>query len=52
MLLNFKTFGDRVFGPASFIVPIAVACSTFGAANGSAFTGGRFFILILEVTYV
>jgi len=35
------TFGDRVFGPASFIVPIAVACSTFGAANGSAFTGGR-----------
>nr|XP_002119371.1 b(0,+)-type amino acid transporter 1-like [Ciona intestinalis] len=35
------TFGDRVFGPASFIVPVAVACSTFGAANGSAFTAGR-----------
>jgi len=35
------TFGDRVFRAASFIVPIAVACSTFGAANGSAFTGGR-----------
>uniref|UniRef100_H2Z9J4 b(0,+)-type amino acid transporter 1 n=1 Tax=Ciona savignyi TaxID=51511 RepID=H2Z9J4_CIOSA len=35
------TFGDRVFGPASFLVPVAVACSTFGAANGSAFTAGR-----------
>uniref|UniRef100_H2ZQ50 b(0,+)-type amino acid transporter 1 n=1 Tax=Ciona savignyi TaxID=51511 RepID=H2ZQ50_CIOSA len=35
------TFGDRVFGPASFIVPVAVACSTFGAANGSAFTASR-----------
>jgi len=35
------TFGDRVFGAASFVVPIAVACSTFGAANGSAFTAGR-----------
>ncbi|CAK8682350.1 unnamed protein product [Clavelina lepadiformis] len=35
------TFGDRVFGPASFIVPVAVACSTFGAANGSAFTAAR-----------
>jgi len=35
------TFGDRVFGSWSFLVPIAVACSTFGAANGSAFTAGR-----------
>ncbi|XP_076810397.1 b(0,+)-type amino acid transporter 1-like [Clavelina lepadiformis] len=35
------TFGDRVFGAASFVVPVAVACSTFGAANGSAFTAGR-----------
>jgi len=35
------TFGDRVFGAASWIVPIGVACSTFGAANGSAFTAAR-----------
>jgi len=34
-------FGDKVFGPAAFLVPVAVACSTFGAANGSAFTGAR-----------
>ena len=35
------TFGDRVFKGASFIVPLGVACSTFGAANGSAFTAAR-----------
>jgi len=35
------TYGDRVFGAASFLVPLAVVCSTFGAANGSAFTAGR-----------
>ena len=35
------TFGDRVFKGFSFIVPLGVACSTFGAANGSAFTAAR-----------
>ena len=35
------TFGDRAFGSLSWIVPIGVACSTFGAANGSAFTAAR-----------
>ena len=35
------TFGDRVFGSFSWIVPIGVACSTFGAANGMAFTAAR-----------
>lgn len=35
------TFGDRVFGSFAWTVPLAVACSTFGAANGSAFTGAR-----------
>ena len=33
------TFGDRVFGSMSWIIPVGVVCSTFGAANGSAFTG-------------
>ncbi|CAG0917655.1 unnamed protein product [Notodromas monacha] len=32
------TFGERVLGKAAFIMPLAVAFSTFGAANGSAFT--------------
>ncbi|KAL3860836.1 hypothetical protein ACJMK2_010900 [Sinanodonta woodiana] len=35
------TWGDRVLGVAAFIIPISVAFSTFGAVNGSCFTGGR-----------
>uniref|UniRef100_A0A674MFV6 Solute carrier family 7 member 9 n=1 Tax=Takifugu rubripes TaxID=31033 RepID=A0A674MFV6_TAKRU len=35
------TFGDRVFYPLSWVVPLFVAFSTFGAANGSCFTAGR-----------
>ena len=36
-----QTFGERVYGVMAWIVPVLVACSTFGAANGVAFTGGR-----------
>jgi len=35
------TWGDRVLGGASIILPIAVLFSTFGAANGTIFGGGR-----------
>ncbi|GCB80778.1 hypothetical protein scyTo_0023096, partial [Scyliorhinus torazame] len=35
------TFGDRVLTPASWVVPLFVVFSTFGAANGSCFTAGR-----------
>ncbi|KAL0610261.1 b-type amino acid transporter 1 [Plecturocebus cupreus] len=35
------TFGDRVLYPASWVVPLFVAFSTIGAANGSCFTAGR-----------
>ncbi|XP_060767257.1 b(0,+)-type amino acid transporter 1 [Neoarius graeffei] len=35
------TFGDRVLYPLSWMVPLFVVFSTFGAANGSCFTGGR-----------
>ncbi|KAK0151581.1 b(0,+)-type amino acid transporter 1 [Merluccius polli] len=35
------TFGDRVFYPLSWIVPLFVVLSTFGSANGSCFTAGR-----------
>ncbi|XP_004636883.3 b(0,+)-type amino acid transporter 1 [Octodon degus] len=35
------TFGDRVLYPASWVVPLFVAFSTIGAANGTCFTGGR-----------
>ncbi|XP_059856426.1 B(0,+)-type amino acid transporter 1 isoform X1 [Delphinus delphis] len=35
------TFGDRVLYPASWVVPLFVAFSTLGAANGTCFTAGR-----------
>ncbi|PRD33316.1 UNVERIFIED_CONTAM: b(0,+)-type amino acid transporter 1 [Trichonephila clavipes] len=35
------TWGHRVLGVLSFVMPISVALSTFGAGNGSCFTGGR-----------
>uniref|UniRef100_H3AWG2 Solute carrier family 7 member 9 n=2 Tax=Latimeria chalumnae TaxID=7897 RepID=H3AWG2_LATCH len=35
------TFGERVLYAASWIMPVSVAFSTFGAANGSCFTAGR-----------
>ncbi|XP_040893201.1 b(0,+)-type amino acid transporter 1 [Toxotes jaculatrix] len=35
------TFGDRVFYPLSWVVPLFVVFSTFGSANGSCFTAGR-----------
>ncbi|KAK1163417.1 b(0,+)-type amino acid transporter 1 [Acipenser oxyrinchus oxyrinchus] len=35
------TFGDRVLYPVSWIVPLFVVFSTFGAANGTCFTAGR-----------
>ncbi|CAG7820389.1 unnamed protein product [Allacma fusca] len=34
-------YGDRLLGPASFIMPLSVAFSTFGAANGILFTSSR-----------
>ncbi|XP_038610636.1 B(0,+)-type amino acid transporter 1 [Tachyglossus aculeatus] len=35
------TFGDRVLYPVSWIVPLFVAFSTIGAANGTCFTTSR-----------
>ncbi|XP_034044228.1 b(0,+)-type amino acid transporter 1 [Thalassophryne amazonica] len=35
------TFGNEVFYPLSWIVPLFVVFSTLGAANGSCFTSGR-----------
>ncbi|XP_042560129.1 b(0,+)-type amino acid transporter 1-like [Clupea harengus] len=35
------TFADRVLYPVSWVVPLFVVFSTFGAANGSCFTAGR-----------
>ncbi|CAG7734463.1 unnamed protein product [Allacma fusca] len=35
------TFGQRVLGSYAWIIPLSVAISTFGAANGTVFAAGR-----------
>jgi len=40
--LIFQTFADQLYGVMAWIIPVLVACSTFGAANGTAFTSGRY----------
>lgn len=36
-------FANKMFGPFSFVMPIFVACSTVGSANGVIFTSSRLF---------
>ncbi|XP_049781978.1 b(0,+)-type amino acid transporter 1 isoform X1 [Schistocerca cancellata] len=34
-------FGNRILGPMAWLMPLAVAVSTFGSANGTLFAAGR-----------
>ena len=37
----FQTFAGRTYGVMAWIMPIFVACSTFGGVNGAIFTSAR-----------
>lgn len=37
-----QTLAYRLYGVMAWIIPVLVACSTFGTANGGCFSGGRY----------
>ncbi|TPP56157.1 putative cationic amino acid transporter [Fasciola gigantica] len=43
--MNLFTFASRVYGPVWWIMPIFVACSTFGGVNGTIMTTSRIFFV-------
>ena len=39
--ISLQTFGTRMLGMFAWLMPLSVAISTFGSANGTIFAAGR-----------
>nr|XP_047127783.1 b(0,+)-type amino acid transporter 1-like [Hydra vulgaris] len=46
------TFGNQVYGPAAFIIPVLVACSSFGTSNGSLISSSRMLNAVAQKGHV
>ncbi|XP_065649910.1 b(0,+)-type amino acid transporter 1 [Hydra vulgaris] len=46
------TFGDQVYGPAALIIPVMVACSSFGASNGGMISSSRMLNAVAQKGHV
>nr|XP_047129311.1 b(0,+)-type amino acid transporter 1-like isoform X2 [Hydra vulgaris] len=46
------TFGNHVYGPAALVIPVLVACSSFGASNGSLISSSRMLNAVAQKGHV
>lgn len=45
------TFGNRILGPLTWLMPLSVTISTFGSANGTLFAAGRYVTIVVSALF-